>query len=276
MKELLTRTLSGILFIILVIGSVMWNHYSFAGLFLLITAIGLYEFYRLMRHMTGEQGKAYTGFGIFLGIICYLIIALVALKLLPLYSVIIIFVLLLLPFMAGIFSGLTSSFNPAVNTMAGIIYVALPFGMLVMIGNPLTESGVYMPFVALGFFLLMWVYDVFAYLSGTLLGKHPLAKKISPKKSWEGFLGGAVFAIIASYILSLAFDQLNFVHWAVVALLIIIFGTLGDLAESMLKRQAVKKDSGGLIPGHGGVLDRFDGVLFSAPAVLIYLLLIWR
>lgn len=276
MKELLTRTLSGIVFIVLVIGSVLWSHYSFAGLFLLVTAIGLHEFYKLADRMAGEGKKPYVVPGILLGILAFSIISAVSLNSLPLFWILAIFVFLMIPFGVGVFYKRTYAFSAAVNTSAGVFYVSVPFGMLVMIGNPTSESGLYFPYLVLGYFLLMWVYDVFAYLSGSLLGKNPLAKSISPKKSWEGLLGGAVFTLSAAYVLSLLFDQLNFIQWGVLAFLIIIFGTLGDLAESMLKRQAGVKDAGRLLPGHGGVLDRFDGVLFSAPAVLIYLLLIWR
>lgn len=126
--------------------------------------------------------------------------------------------------------------------------------------------------IPLGIVLLVWANDTFAYFAGSLLGKHRIAPEISPKKSWEGFAGGLVFALVTAYVLSGFYFSLNPVQWMVVASLVVVFGTLGDFFESWLKRQAGVKDSGSLMPGHGGFLDRFDALIFCLPFVTIYLM----
>jgi phosphatidate cytidylyltransferase len=110
-----------------------------------------------------------------------------------------------------------------------------------------------------------------AYLFGSKFGKHKIHKKISPNKSWEGFIGGSVFALITGFLNSMLFNQLSISSWLFVALLVIVFGTLGDLFESIIKRRLKVKDSGTMLPGHGGLLDRFDSLLFVIPVVYVWL-----
>ena len=126
----------------------------------------------------------------------------------------------------------------------------------------------------LGVFILIWTNDSFAFLVGTNIGKHKLLKRISPNKTIEGFIGGLIFTFIASFILAQQFTTLSLVQWIVIAGIVSIFGVLGDLIESMFKRQAGVKDSSNFIPGHGGFLDRFDSVIFAAPFIFIYLQLV--
>ncbi|GLB50882.1 hypothetical protein Y10_32500 [Neptunitalea sp. Y10] len=117
----------------------------------------------------------------------------------------------------------------------------------------------------IGIFILIWVNDSFAYLTGSLIGKTKLFARISPKKTVEGFLGGMVFSIIASIILFKLTNEMNMTNWIVLSFVIVIFGTLGDLIESKFKRVAGVKDSGAILPGHGGMLDRLDSLVFAAP-----------
>ncbi|GAI59219.1 unnamed protein product, partial [marine sediment metagenome] len=128
--------------------------------------------------------------------------------------------------------------------------------------------------ILLGFFILFWVSDTAAYLFGVSFGKHRLFKRISPRKSWEGLLGGAFIALITAYLLSLYFKDLRLPDWIIIAFIVVIIGTFGDLVESMYKRSLGLKDSGRILPGHGGILDRFDGVLLASPIVFTYLQLI--
>lgn len=123
----------------------------------------------------------------------------------------------------------------------------------------------------IGFFIILWCNDVFAYLVGSAIGKTKLAVNISPKKTWEGTIGGIVLSMVSAFLISKYFFSLDVVNWLVLGLLISIFATLGDLLESKFKRQAGIKDSGNILPGHGGVLDRFDGMILAAPVVYIYL-----
>ncbi|MBK6281354.1 MAG: phosphatidate cytidylyltransferase [Draconibacterium sp.] len=125
----------------------------------------------------------------------------------------------------------------------------------------------------MGIFFIIWIYDSMAYVFGSMLGKHKICVRISPKKSWEGLIGGTVFAVITGIVNSLFFDELSLINWVVVALLIVAFGTSGDFFESKLKREAGVKDSGNILPGHGGMLDRFDTMLFAAPVIFVWITL---
>ena len=153
------------------------------------------------------------------------------------------------------------------------IYIAVPFTLMVQI--PFVNADfTFINTSILGVFILIWTSDSFAYLVGNLIGKHKLFKRISPNKTVEGFVGGMVATFVASFILAQYFITLSLTQWIVIAALVSIFGVLGDLIESMFKRQAGIKDSSNFIPGHGGFLDRFDSVIFAAPFIFIYLQLV--
>jgi len=153
-------------------------------------------------------------------------------------------------------------------TFLGIFYIAVPFALL---NHAAFENGYYNFEIILGAFLILWASDTGAYIAGTSFGKTKLFERISPKKSWEGFWGGAALAMAMTYGISLYFESLTLVNWLIIALIIIIGGTFGDLVESLLKRSIEIKDSGDSLPGHGGFLDRFDGLFISAPFIVAYL-----
>ena len=163
------------------------------------------------------------------------------------------------------------------------IYVAVPFALINMIAF---FRGQFTPVLVLSMLVFIWVNDSFAYLTGSLFGRHRMFERVSPKKSWEGFIGGNLFALVAAYLMSIL-DQplsnllvghdgasLELWQWLVFAQIVVVFGTLGDLVESLLKRTLGVKDSGSAIPGHGGWLDRFDSLIFAAPVVACYLYLL--
>lgn len=154
-----------------------------------------------------------------------------------------------------------------------IFYIVIPFSLMVQIPF-LNASFHYVNTTILGVFILIWTNDTFAFLVGSLIGKHKLLERISPNKTVEGFFGGMVFTFLVSIILTFKFVDLTWVEWLVIAAIVSVFGVLGDLIESMFKRQAGVKDSSNLIPGHGGFLDRFDSVIFAAPFIFIYLQLV--
>jgi len=154
-----------------------------------------------------------------------------------------------------------------------IIYIVVPFTLMVQIPFLNTEYS-YVNTIILGVFILIWTNDTFAFLIGKNFGKHKLLERISPNKTIEGFVGGMVFTFIASLILARVFSSLSLDKWIVIAGIVSVFGVLGDLIESMFKRQAGVKDSSNFIPGHGGFLDRFDSVIFAAPFIFIYLQLV--
>ena len=152
------------------------------------------------------------------------------------------------------------------------VYITMPFALALLV--PCAGSGKYDFTLPLGLFVLIWVSDTFAYLCGISMGRHKLMERISPKKTVEGFVGGAVFTLAGGYVLSLVFPQtLSTGQWIVVAAIICVMGGVGDLVESMFKRLAGVKDSGRIMPGHGGVLDRLDSFIMSVPFVYTFLYL---
>ncbi|MGE0635584.1 MAG: phosphatidate cytidylyltransferase [Bacteroidia bacterium] len=270
MKDLGLRLATGVVFLTLVIGSILLVNTTvipFLVFFSLTTAIGLWEFYRIC-----ENEKIYVQkrHGIFVGTGIFFITALISVD-----HAFFKYQLLVLPLMYAVFIRelFRNRENPFTNigfTILGIIYIALPFTLLVYIIKP-GLSGEYKPLILLGYFFLIWVFDSGAYLVGSNFGKHKMFPKISPKKSWEGAVGGTVFTIMFAYLLSLYVDDLRFVDWVVIGLIVVVIGTIGDLVESLLKRSVGIKDSGNIMPGHGGILDRFDSILISSPFVFVYL-----
>lgn len=165
--------------------------------------------------------------------------------------------------------------NPMSNislTFLGILYVSLPLIMFIKLAFYFSQEYTYQ--IILGFFILLWINDVFAFIFGISFGKHKLFERVSPKKSWEGFIGGAIMTLLVAYILGIPFFLLNRADWIIIGLIISITGVFGDLVESLFKRTAELKDSGQILPGHGGMLDRIDSVLLSSPLVFAYLMLI--
>ncbi len=160
-------------------------------------------------------------------------------------------------------------------TMLSQMYIALPFSMLNVLAFTATNNGVvtFNTLLPLSIFVFLWVNDSGAYCVGSLLGRHKLFPRISPGKSWEGSVGGAVFVLAAAYAISYFLDDrmLTLPQWLGLGLVVVVFGTWGDLIESLFKRTLGIKDSGTILPGHGGMLDRFDSSLLAIPAAVIYL-----
>ena len=160
-------------------------------------------------------------------------------------------------------------------TMFSQMYIALPFSLLNVLAFTATTNGVvtFNTLLPLSIFIFLWVNDSGAYCVGSLLGRHKLFPRISPGKSWEGSIGGAVFVLLAAYAISYFLDgrMLNSLEWLGLGLVVVIFGTWGDLVESLFKRTLGIKDSGNILPGHGGMLDRFDSSLMAIPAAVVYL-----
>ena len=159
-------------------------------------------------------------------------------------------------------------------TMLSQMYIALPFSMLNVLAFTATNNGVvtFNTLLPLSIFVFLWVNDSGAYCVGSLLGRHKLFPRISPGKSWEGSVGGAVFVLAAAYAISYFLDDrmLTLPQWLGLGLVVVVFGTWGDLIESLFKRTLGIKDSGTILPGHGGMLDRFDSLL-AIPAAVVYL-----
>jgi phosphatidate cytidylyltransferase len=182
--------------------------------------------------------------------------------------------IVLYPFFAELYRKSEHAFSNIAYTLLPAIYIAFPMGTLNFLYSPYHFSGENFPNLLAGFFILTWTGDTMAYLGGMAIGRHKLFERISPKKTWEGSICGTLFALGMAWFLSLFFKEMDMWQWMGMAAVIVVTGTFGDLAESMLKRNFQVKDSGTLLPGHGGFLDRFDGVLFSAPFTFLYLNLI--
>lgn len=270
MRELLVRTVSGAVFVALIIACVFMSPWTFAVLSLAIIAIGTFEMYRISQMPNNWQ----LVLGECLTICAFMLSGLVALGLVPLRFLLIEIPVFMSPFVLALFSKSVSAKSVLSFLYSSLIFLSLPLSlMLFMYDENLIGSMAGAPLLFF-VFVLLWMNDVFAYLVGKTFGKHKLFPRISPGKTIEGSLGGLVFTVLAAVLIGRHVEWISIGQAMGMAAIAVIFGTLGDLCESMLKRQAGVKDSGKLIPGHGGILDRFDSVLFSVPFIFVYLLLL--
>lgn len=263
-----TRAITGILFVATMLASILLGAYAFTFLLLFISLICLDEFYRLV---STEIIKPQRVLGIILGLAIYIPIGSYFLKGNEWVCILIAVPLAVLIFLTELYRKTQAPFHNIAFTFLGIIFAVIPFNFFHAIGFIEGQYNFHFP---LGFLLMLWAHDTGAYLFGIKIGKIPLFERHSPKKTWEGLMGGMGISLLVSLILSYFYTELSALHWAVISIIISVFGTYGDLAESMLKRSMDKKDSGSILPGHGGLLDRFDGLLLSAPLVYIYLYLV--
>jgi len=269
LKTLITRAITGSVFLVVVIGAILTGPNAFTILCLLFAVIGLNEYTKFKPELFSKTLNHILF--IFTGLIVFLSLSLPSLELLPFRISIWGFSIILICLVYVLVSEKKKPFAYFSEFLFGLIYVAIPFALLASF-HFLNDLRVEDYELLIGFFIILWCNDVFAYLVGSAIGKTKLAVKISPKKTWEGTIGGAVLSILSAFIISkYFFISLDVVNWLVLGLLISIFATLGDLLESKFKRQAGIKDSGKIMPGHGGVLDRFDGMILAAPVVYIYL-----
>ena len=212
--------------------------------------------------------------GLIAGAVLYMSFALFAMGMISINWLLINFIVINLIFMLELVRDRSSAVRNSVYIILGIIYIAIPFALLNFLYDfdPLSKD--YNPIFLLGYFILSWVYDTMAYVGGSLFGRTKLFPEVSPSKTWEGVILGGIITLGVAGAVAYFFGHISLLHWLVVGVIIIVFGTFGDLAESLFKRNFNMKDAGKVLPGHGGVLDRFDGLLFSAPAVLFYYYLI--
>jgi phosphatidate cytidylyltransferase len=265
---LIKRAITGFFFVAALVLPVYYSAFGTFFIFLLVTLLGLDEFYSLTKKNKVIQPQHF--FGLLIGLITFVLLALYFQ-----HTISIKYFALFIPLFLTM--GLTELYrkkeNPFINiayTVFGILYIAVASGLIIGIGY---LKGKYQFELILSLFFFIWANDTFAYLTGKYFGKHKLFERISPKKTWEGLIGGAVFTLLTAWIVSLYFKELTLQQWIIYALICVVFGAFGDLFESMLKRSLHVKDSGNILPGHGGILDRFDAMLFAAPFIYAYLLL---
>ncbi|MFB9079960.1 phosphatidate cytidylyltransferase [Flavobacterium procerum] len=288
MNETLKRTISGAVYIALLLTSILFSTESFILLFGLFLVITIYEFSNIV-----NLNKI---FSILFGVLLYSCILLVShynkqttefinsnfganvdLKTnIQQLDLVLLAVTIVVSIKCIIFLFYDSVQKISISSKYLYLlgYITLPFVFIVKISFGTND---YNPKIILGLFILIWTNDTFAYLVGKSIGKHKLFERVSPKKTIEGFLGGAVFAALAGYLISnfyiqptAEFSGRSILIWTGIAVIVSIFGTIGDLIESKFKRIAGIKDSGSIMPGHGGILDRLDSVIFVAPIIFLF------
>ena len=276
MKNLIVRTITGIIFVAAVVASFMRPE-AMVLLFSIITGLTVWEFTGLVNERPDVTVNRFitTVAGVYffyaMTYFCSDIYAGVAKSVVFIpYLVTIIYLLI-----AELYLRQKDPIQNWAYTMLSQMYIALPFSLLNVLAFNATSQGMvaFNTLLPLSIFVFLWINDSGAYCVGSLLGRHKLFPRISPGKSWEGSIGGAVFVLAAAWAISEFLDQqmLNTIEWLGLGLTVVVFGTWGDLVESLFKRTLDIKDSGNILPGHGGMLDRFDSSLLAIPAAVVYL-----
>lgn len=274
MSSFTQRAITAVGFLVVMITGIYISSYSLFALFGLISFLGVWEYQTLValypfnQHTTLQRDKWILSV---MGLLVYALIGLVSMHLLPLWALLFILPLVFLLFIKELFDA--KSLNPFVRValnITGLLYLVVPLAMINTIVN---ENNTFEPNRIMGMLLLIWANDTGAYVLGSKIGKTPFFKRISPKKTWEGTISGMITTLILAAILGFVFNELSVIQWYGVAVCVIIFSTLGDLVESMLKRNLGIKDSGTILPGHGGILDRFDALLLVVPYIALWILM---
>jgi len=268
MNSFVTRSLTGIAIVVTITASVLAGMYTFIALLLIINLLALNEFYKLVAR---EQFHPGLKEGAFLSLVFFISMTLVLTNWFDWQILLINLISVAVIFIRELYRDSPVSLQNLALTFFGIAYITVPIIVFECIAFLPFKEGAYHPEIILGYFVLLWISDSGAYAVGSLVGKHKLFERISPKKTWEGSIGGAVLTFVAAYFISSIVKEVSLRDWFVMSLIVVVMGTYGDLFKSLLKRSANVKDAGNLLPGHGGFLDRFDSLIGSAPFVFGYL-----
>lgn len=263
------RAITALFFVIVLLASLLTGPYAFGAFFMLLSTWCLNECYRLL---TGGDARPHRLLGLLAGLFSFGFYAGHYLFGLPMRYGWLSVLFVTLVFIAELYRKQEKPFTGIAYTFLGLVYVTVPFIFFFTLAF---VTGRYNSHIPLGFMLILWGNDTGAYLVGKYLGRHKLFERVSPKKTWEGLVGGVLSALLVACLIAPYFAVLSGWQWVGVALIIAGFGTFGDLVESLFKRSWQVKDSGAILPGHGGLLDRFDGLLLAAPAVFVFLKLIF-
>lgn len=262
-KSWLIRSLSGIVYIGVIVGCIFWGTIPFSILAALLGVMAVMELEKICEGITENTmpalildsiGIVFLSFGWFLY---------------PLLGWIVVYVFRLI---LELYTKNDKPIRSIALSLMSQIYIGIPLAAMTTIGEFL---GLHFVLVI---FLMIWINDTGAFVIGSLLGKHRLFERISPKKSWEGFIGGLGFTLLSAWLFAIGGGdfwniKMNVISWLILGLVVTLFSTWGDLVESLLKRSLKIKDSGHLIPGHGGILDRIDSLLLVMPSVFIFLII---
>ena len=270
MNNLVERTLTSIIFVIVLLGSIIQSEFASSILFFVIILLCQREFYNFFKPTDIKPQKKV---GIIGGLGFFVISLLASQARLESETLFSIIPLIFTIFIIELYRNRPQPIPNIAFTILGIIYIAVPITLLHDLAyyKDYSFGREYNYDILIGYFFVLWANDTGAYLIGRKWGKHKLFPRISPKKTWEGSIGGVVLGLAVGYLNSIIFSEFNLAVWLGIAAIVVVFGSLGDLVESLFKRSLDIKDSGKLLPGHGGVLDRFDGIFISAPMVYTFL-----
>lgn len=271
MKNFILRVITGAAYVAAIFAALFTTMPVFFAVFGIIMLFALNEFYKNLKVKDITVDLVLSN-ALAVGIYLLPIVKFYSIKF-PLLSIVIVLALAL--FAIELFRNDEQPFQRIAFSLCGIVYVCVPFSLLALykVENSVDFFCTFAPssYMILLLFAFTWINDTFAYLTGMLLGKHPLCPKISPKKTIEGFAGGCFFTIVCAAVIAYVYMEGMELHIVGLAVLIVIASTLGDMVESRFKRWVGVKDSGKMLPGHGGFLDRFDSVIFSIPIFFAYL-----
>lgn|SRR5690606_17608420 len=266
-SNLKQRVITATLGATVIVAGCIYSEWAYFLIFGTILAFSQMEFYKLC----GLDGMLpLKSFGTFIGVAVFVFTFLEEMKILPPQYYYLVFPLISIVFFIKLYGKSDKKpFTGIAFTLLGIVYVAIPFSILNLIA--FSADGTFRYELIIGCLFILWASDSGAYFAGTKFGKTKLFERVSPKKSWEGSLGGAFAALATAYFISLNFTILPQWQWFGIMVIIVVAGTYGDLIESLFKRSISIKDSGKGLPGHGGFMDRFDGLLLSAPFIIAFL-----
>ena len=285
LKNFIVRTLSGAVLLLVILGAMWVGYYGYLTLLLFITVAGTWEFYSLAKAKGYEPQRS---LGVAMATLFYVAAAMISIMavdgvkqfadndtitLLVAILAIVIILFVAVVFVAEIFRNRTTPIANISTTIAGVGYVALPMALMTVMPMLIGGNGDWRAIYFLFYLFLVWGNDIFAYLAGVTMGRHKMCERLSPKKSWEGFVGGVLGSLAVGAVGAAVLDK-SYVVWMGLALIVSLSSVVGDLVESMFKRDAGVKDSGNIIPGHGGILDRFDAFIISVPFAFVYILIV--
>ncbi|HKK43536.1 MAG TPA: phosphatidate cytidylyltransferase [Bacteroidales bacterium] len=279
MNNFFRRTLTGVWIVLFILGGFWLHPVSFFITGLVLMTGTQYEYLVMIKNM-GIRAQVFPGIAV--SIVIYVIATMAAAGIISLKWLLLGIPLFTAVIIIELYRKQDRPFDSLAHTVFSVLYTAVPFSLFPFaafshegISSLLPHANIlFSPGIILGFFFLLWANDTGAYLTGVLAGKHRLMERISPKKTWEGFFGGLMTAALVAWLLSGWIGVVDAKEWMFVALIVSVTGTYGDLAESMLKRSNGVKDSGTILPGHGGFLDRFDSAIISFPLVYLFISLL--